>query len=111
MTQQSPREVWNIHQQQDQKRLAFLRGELAIALNDIQRRSLELAISEIEQRIERNSAPEVLADVEARQATHDLRQFGDQVEVAEREAALQRSRELRASEAYRRKSGEYGLLI
>lgn len=106
---QSPSEVWTIHQQQDQQRLDFLRGELASAQSDVQRRSLQLAIQQTEQRIERNSAPEVLADVEARQAAHERRQTGDPVEVAERDAALQRARDLRNSEAYRRKIGEYGL--
>lgn len=107
----SPKEVYNVRRRNDERRLENLRNRLIVAHDLVTRRSLELAIEETEARMARESSPEVMAAVEDWQADYERRQQGDPAQNAEREAQSAARRDLRQSDIYRRKVGEYGLVL
>lgn len=104
----SPKELRTIKLQRDERQLEHLRNRLIMAPDAVTRRSIELAIKETETRMARENSPETQEALDAWQADHERRQQGDMAHAAE-EAQILAQRELRQSEAYQRKIGEYGV--
>ena len=103
----TPKELHEIGQQQDERKLEGLRADLQRAPSVAARRSVELAIEATTARIERRNTPAMVAYIDELQANFLQRLNGDPAENATREASIEAQRKMRQSDSFRRKINEY----
>ena len=103
----TPKELHEIAQKQDERKLESLNVDLQRAPSVAARRSIELAIEVTTARIERRNTPAMVAYIDELQADFLRRLNGDPAANATREASIEAQRDTRQSDAYRRKIAEY----